>query len=455
MTDDAGAHENHARWAQPRWTRCIRRLRRPLIFGVAVCILIGGLALAYRPAYAYYRRAIADCVMWSNSYALSVQHFTESADEAGRALTDGTPASVQRLRAETGEDTSRSPAVFGAADCAAHQWPRTLHDKAESFRRLTVRSETRIAKLHKDTDAAVERKLAHDPQAVSVARTRLNTLVADIASSGLDGGMTDGALSDARHLIGTPGTTLGDYRDAQDRLLAAADRAVREESRSRGIDCADPATRCIALTFDDGPDPATTPQVIEALEHAKAARGRETRATFFAIGGKVGGPAQPIIRRAAGNGFQYGSHTWSHIDLPTAMDSGVQERELDASAGVIARTAGRPVDLVRPPHGAVDERSRDYIADRLGAALALYDVDSYDWSAGADERSVKEKVLAQVRPGSIILMHDIQRHTAAVLPDLLRELGRRGYTLVTIPELIGEYPRPGAIYYSRDDILRM
>lgn len=85
--------------------------------------------------------------------------------------------------------------------------------------------------------------------------------------------------------------------------------------------------------------------------------------------------------------------------------------------------------------------------------IALYDVDSYDWAAGASARSVQWKVTAQARPGSIILMHDIHEHTAAALPHILDALHAKGYRTVTIEELTGQYPRPGYVYYSRDNII--
>ncbi|WP_156963297.1 polysaccharide deacetylase family protein [Bifidobacterium stellenboschense] len=474
-------------------------------------LLVGAVAAAYRPAYDYYRRAIADCIEWSNSYALSVQRFRGLADEATKVIKDDVPSVVPRLRAEVDADAARTPALFGASGCAARQWPGALHDKAERFRALTSRSEARIAAVHKASDALMDERLARYPQAIAAARAQLSALVAGVEA--LHDATTKTALDEARALLaggspsagspsagssgtgssgtgssstgpsstGSSGTmpsdisdaprsALADYRRAREALLDAADTAVKAANRARGIDCEAASSRCIALTFDDGPNAVTTPQVLDALERAVAAQGsheqgrreqgyqgrqgRGARATFFAVGGSVTQDTRQLLARANKDGFPYGSHTWSHVDLPQIMASGAQHHELDDASAVIAQASGRPVNLIRPPHGALDEPSRAY-AEGMGAGLALYDVDSYDWSVGANAHTVKEKVLAQVRPGSIVLLHDIQPHTAAVLPELLDELRARGYEFVTIPELTGEYPRPGAVYYARDNILRM
>lgn len=479
----------------------VRNARRLRVFGVCaviVLLLAGAVAAAYRPAYDYYRRAIADCIEWSNSYALSVQRFRGLADEATKVLKDDAPSAVPRLRAETDADAARTPALFGASSCAARQWPGALHDKAERFRALTSRSEARIAAVHKASDALMDERLARDPQAIAAARAQLSALVAGVEA--LHDATTKMALDEARALLAggsssigpsstgpsndapsgisdAPQPMLADYHRAREALLDAADTAVKADGRARGIDCAAPSSRCIALTFDDGPNAVTTPQVLDALERAVAAQGsheqgrreqderrreqgyqgrqgRGARATFFAVGGSVTQDTRQLLARANKDGCPYGSHTWSHVDLPQIMASGAQHHELDDASAAIAQASGRPVNLIRPPHGALDEPSRAY-AEGMGAGLALYDVDSYDWSVGANAHTVKEKVLAQVRPGSIILLHDIQPHTAAVLPELLDELRAQGYEFVTIPELTGEYPRPGAVYYARDNILRM
>lgn len=480
----------------------VRNVRRLRVFGVCaviVLLLVGAVTAAYRPAYDYYRRAIADCIEWSNSYALSVQRFRGLADEATKVLKDDVPSAVQRLRAEVDADAARTPASFGASGCAARQWPGALHDKAERFRALTSRSEARIAAVHKSSDALMDERLARDSQAIAAARAQLSALVTGVEA--LHDATTKTALDEARALLAggssstSPSSTgsssdapsgisdapqpmLADYHRAREALLDAADTAVKAANRARGIACEAASSRCIALTFDDGPNAVTTPQVLDALERAVAAQGsheqgrreqderrreqghqgRQSRAgalaTFFAVGGSVTQDTRQLLARANKDGFPYGSHTWSHVDLPQIMASGAQHHELDDASAAIAQASGRPVNLIRPPHGALDEPSRAY-AEGMGAGLALYDVDSYDWSVGANAHTVKEKVLAQVRPGSIVLLHDIQPHTAAVLPELLDELRAQGYEFVTIPELTGEYPRPGAVYYARDNILRM
>ena len=480
--------------------------------GVILAMLIIMAFAAYRPVYDYYRRSIADCIQWSNSYELSQQRFSSLSQDAESTLNEAgvsaaSPSSagtssdairsvLNQLNSSASADGNKANEILGSSGCAAKQLPMSLSDKASNLKKLTEQSEQRIVSLHESIDTVRDAALNNDAAAISIVQRQLQSVASGLksmieqysAESGSSskaayedmyadeyagavikqvGDQSDRtmsqALENAQQVIdsydesfGANGSTANGggqsfdrntYIAEQQKMLGAADALIQASNAAQGIDCA--TEKCVALTFDDGPSTQTTPRILDALEQA------DVHATFFAMGGSVTDETKSIVRTAIEKGYAVDSHTWSHIDLPKIMEQGLQEQELDQTSTTIAQATGRAVNLIRPPHGSVDEDSREYIADHLGIGIALYDTDSYDWAEGATSQSSEEKVIAQARSGSIILMHDIQEDTAEGIAQLLQKLKDRGFTLVTIPELTGEYPRPGAIYYSRTNILRM
>jgi peptidoglycan/xylan/chitin deacetylase (PgdA/CDA1 family) len=186
----------------------------------------------------------------------------------------------------------------------------------------------------------------------------------------------------------------------------------------------------VALTFDDGPW-RDTPQFVRALEDA------HVHATFFLIGRQVRGHGA-LLRRELADGDALGNHTFSHPNLVRAM--GVSTQLMLTSAAIERASSYRPC-LFRPPFGSYD-------AAVVGAAVAqrlttvLWDVDPRDWSRPGTA-AIVTRVLAGVRDGSIVLMHDgggPRRQTLQALPRIIAALRRRGFSFATVPELLG-YPR--------------
>lgn len=204
--------------------------------------------------------------------------------------------------------------------------------------------------------------------------------------------------------------------------------------QSRGaepVDCS--ALECVALTFDDGPGPYTS-QILDTLDS------RGVKATFFEIATAI--PRFPeVVRRQVASGMEVGSHTVTHRQLPL-LPLAEQQREADgASDRLVEAGAPRPV-MMRPPYGAWNQDTR-----RLGYSLILWNVDSEDWK-NRDAQVTTNNIMAQVRPGSIVLMHDIHPSTAAALPGIIDRLQEEGYTLVTVSQLLGQLT-PGEVYYGR------
>ncbi len=179
------------------------------------------------------------------------------------------------------------------------------------------------------------------------------------------------------------------------------------------------AANQIALTFDDGPDPARTPALLDAL------RELDVKATFFVVGDRV--DANPALcARIAGEGHEVGNHTYSHRYLPLAPAKSV-ERELRA----IADATGHVPTLARPPYGGRSPWTVRAFA-KLAKRLVLWDVNSFDWK-GRPPAEVAERVLDRVQPGSIVLFHDTHaERTIETLRLVVPALRARGFALVTV-----------------------
>jgi peptidoglycan/xylan/chitin deacetylase (PgdA/CDA1 family) len=186
--------------------------------------------------------------------------------------------------------------------------------------------------------------------------------------------------------------------------------------------------RVVALTFDDGPDPARTPELLDALAEL------DCKATFFCLGANV--DANPeLARRIVAAGHEVGNHTYTHRYLPTTRSKSV-EQELALADRAIAKATGTVPTLARPPWGGRSPWNVRAFR-RLGKQPVLWDVNSFDWKGHAAD-DVARRVLDRARPGSIVLMHDGGRD-GAVTVDAVRllvpELRARGYELVTVSNL--------------------
>lgn len=205
---------------------------------------------------------------------------------------------------------------------------------------------------------------------------------------------------------------------------------------SSAVDCA--TAHCVALTFDDGPGPYTATLLGEL-------RDLHVPATFFLIGGNVAHYADEV-RAEAADGHVIGNHTWSHPEL-TRLSAHDVAREVDRTSDVIESVTGTVPTLVRPPYGAVDDDVDRVLAAR-GQAAVLWDVDTEDWK-NRDVDETTRRALAGARSGSIVLMHDIHPTTVQAVPGIVRALRDEGYTLVTVPELLGAPAKPGSEVFDR------
>lgn len=186
-----------------------------------------------------------------------------------------------------------------------------------------------------------------------------------------------------------------------------------------------PGQKVFALTFDDGPWPDYTEQVLDVLERHKV------KATFFMVGQEV--QRRPEIARAVRDaGHAVGTHSWDHPSRPRSAVS--QIKRTDA---VIKKTLGFYPTCFRPPYGMLKNgMARQAMKEKQ--AVLIWSADSGDWKKpGAS--SIARRIINQATPGGIGLLHDgggNRPQTVAALPEIIRTLKSRGYRFVTVPELL-------------------
>ena len=199
-----------------------------------------------------------------------------------------------------------------------------------------------------------------------------------------------------------------------------------------------PADKAVALTFDDGPSPRYTPEILALLGRYQA------HATFFVMGHKV--EKYPwVVQAVLRAGHEVGNHSFSHPRLTQANQLS-REQELErTSVDLDLLGCPRQVRLFRPPYSAYDARLKDYLA-HTGRRLVLWSLDSGDWR-GLEAATIVHNVLARVRPGAIIIFHDSDENgradrspTVAALQVILPSLKLAGYRLVTVSELVSRNP---------------
>ena len=177
----------------------------------------------------------------------------------------------------------------------------------------------------------------------------------------------------------------------------------------------------VLLTFDDGPDPKYTPQILDILEAYGA------KATFFEVGREIGRHPELTLRiHQLGHSVQ--NHTWTHADLRNLSWTTFKD-QIESTDDAIRAQTGYTPRCLRPPYGSVNplvtKRSTS-----LGKQLVLWKIDSRDWTRPGTAEIVRRAVTG-VQNGSIILLHDgggNRSQTVAALPTILKTLKSRGYT---------------------------
>ncbi|MCC7253926.1 polysaccharide deacetylase family protein [Hyphomicrobium sp.] len=179
----------------------------------------------------------------------------------------------------------------------------------------------------------------------------------------------------------------------------------------------------VVLTFDDGPQVNTTKAILDALDE------QCTKAIFFSLG-KMALGLPEIIRDVAQRGHTVGTHTWSHQDLRKKSDQEAKD-EIEKGISGVRRAVGGPISpFFRYPYLRDSQVTLAYLASR-NIAMFSTDTDSFDFKRQTPEKLV-ENIMKRLekRGKGMVLMHDIQPHTAKAMPGLLTALKAGGYKVV-------------------------
>ncbi len=187
--------------------------------------------------------------------------------------------------------------------------------------------------------------------------------------------------------------------------------------------------KLLALTFDDGPNPAHTPRLLDML------RRRNVKATFYVIGERAANHPD-IIRRIVAEGHEIGNHTWTHPNLKKLSDEAVR-RELNKTRDAIVSACGVQPRTMRPPYGAMYQKQREWVYREYGYPTVLWDVDPLDWKKPGSS-VVAQRLISGARNGSILLVHDLHGSSVDAIPQTLDALLRQGYQFVTVSQLIAQ-----------------
>jgi len=197
------------------------------------------------------------------------------------------------------------------------------------------------------------------------------------------------------------------------------------EQRGEPVFCGAGHSNAVALTFDDGPGPYTA-QIIRILREGRA------RATFFVVANRL--RYWPSLAREETEVGAVGNHTWSHPRL-TTLPRWLVLLELARAEWETTAYTGRAPRLFRAPY-EVHSKMTDGVVHKLGLLEVFWTVDSRDDAPRASARLVVRNVLAGLRPGAIVLMHDLHPWTLRALPQILQAIRLRGLRAVSVPELL-------------------
>lgn len=181
----------------------------------------------------------------------------------------------------------------------------------------------------------------------------------------------------------------------------------------------------IALTFDDGPHPYYTEQLLDGLKE------RGAKATFFVLG-EHAEQYPELVERMSEEGHLIGNHTYSHMQLNQSNSEAFKE-ELVQTSRLIEELTGQEVQYVRPPYGTWNKK----FEKELNMFPVLWTIDPLDWSS-SNVSGIVNKVTSKAKDNSIILMHDEYKTTVTAALQIVDKLQEEGYEFVTVEEILFE-----------------
>jgi peptidoglycan/xylan/chitin deacetylase (PgdA/CDA1 family) len=188
--------------------------------------------------------------------------------------------------------------------------------------------------------------------------------------------------------------------------------------------------KVIAITYDDGPHPENTPEILDVLK-------ANAKATFFCIGSKVQGN-EALLKRIDDEGHLIGTHSYTHsywFDLysPTRM-----KNELTKSEKVLFEIIGKKPLLFRPPYGVINPMLKKALGS-FSYQVIGYSNRSLD-TVTKDEKKTLERLIRKLQPGDIVLLHESVPYAASLLKKFLYQIAEKGYIVIGLDELLNIQP---------------
>lgn len=205
--------------------------------------------------------------------------------------------------------------------------------------------------------------------------------------------------------------------------------------------------KIIALTFDDGPNTVTTPQVLDIIEK------HSVPASFFVCGDNITPESVPIMERAVNLGCEIHNHSRTHSDM-TGMSPDMIRAEIDFTSDKVEKAVGIRPRFFRPPYIAVNEKMHEVIDLTFICGLG-----AEDWLEEVSAEERYNRIISQAADGLVILLHDsviefpggkkCNDKTVAAVDMIIPELQRQGYKFVTVSKLFemkNVVPKRGEMY---------
>ncbi|MGG3468001.1 polysaccharide deacetylase family protein [Neobacillus pocheonensis] len=232
----------------------------------------------------------------------------------------------------------------------------------------------------------------------------------------------------AKYLLDIKGNSNQLSSSAWEKMLQWRKQMVNFSKGHENVYINGPNQKRVALTFDDGPDAAITPAIIDILNKYRV------KGNFFFIGSNVVKYPE-VVKKAFDNGNLVLNHSYNHVDLTNLTNQEIQS-QIEKTEQAIAEIIGKKPAIIRPPYGETNPKVAS-IAQNEGDSIVIWSIDTLDWSQKEASNIVKN-VVANVRNGDIILMHSTpeQTETKKALPQIIEELKKRNFEIVGLDRLL-------------------